>query len=210
MPSKGIDVFTWIGLRGWHVEYTVPKDGVTHDGFRAWKRHHLEVDTKNIDGFLGTKGPFAFIVKDDRDNVVLQKKNTISALDFDVDEGDMTTIPDMQSLVKENYVVTVFLSDIPTQNSADFCVVWFLRFGSRNRSASEEPYVLGDGDAQLVELDGRGCASWITSVRQTVCKLCASFAPRFGDELDEEYHGPTGQCQRYITRYRSDRWCLWP
>ena len=61
MPSKGIDVHTYIAVDGVEVSYEVPKKTITHNDHNL-SRDHLEVDKKDIGGFSMT-GRFTFTVK---------------------------------------------------------------------------------------------------------------------------------------------------
>jgi hypothetical protein len=70
MPSKGIQCYTYIGVDGVEVQYSVPKQDVTKRD-RGFAQDHLEVEKKNI-GALRMTGRFQFVVRKDGHEVTNQ------------------------------------------------------------------------------------------------------------------------------------------
>jgi hypothetical protein len=66
MVSKGIDVFTYVAsnLVNYKVNYSVPDNVITHTAQDNFQSHHLEIESKNIEGLANFVGRFAFEVVD--------------------------------------------------------------------------------------------------------------------------------------------------
>ena len=107
MVSKGVRVHSWISIQGWRVAFSVPKGGVTHGQIGTWEVDHLEVDSSNIEGWFNYTGAFSFTVLDPGGDVVLSKLNNINSMTGNLEGGDMTNIPNMQSMVRGDCIVTV-------------------------------------------------------------------------------------------------------
>ena len=62
MPSKGFQLYTFVGVSGCQVKYSVPNATLTRNEVDKFFSDHLEVDKKNISGPFNFVGKFSFDV----------------------------------------------------------------------------------------------------------------------------------------------------
>ncbi|OAA57400.1 phospholipase c [Niveomyces insectorum RCEF 264] len=98
MPSKGVEVYTYIAVPGCSIELSVPKKTVVRHDVRAFQNEDLEVDTKNIDSFFNKDGRFAFKVLRDGHTVTEQWVD-VNALTGNLGDGTMKKIADTRSVL---------------------------------------------------------------------------------------------------------------
>lgn len=103
MPSKGVQVYSWIANPGYTVRFAVPGTTISHTQMSSWSNDHIEVDSSKISGWTGT---FSFTVTDPNNAQVIRKANDISTWSGNLEGGDMTTLENMQSLVAPACIVT--------------------------------------------------------------------------------------------------------
>ncbi|KAK1757754.1 PLC-like phosphodiesterase [Echria macrotheca] len=105
MPSKGVQIFTYIGVPGVSIELSVPKQTVKVDQVNQFWSGSLEVDLRAITGFLNTKGRFTFKVF--RNGAQLTEQWVeVNALTGDASGGTMDTIANTPSIFAGDAVIT--------------------------------------------------------------------------------------------------------
>lgn len=106
MVSKGIRAYTWIGVPGCKVVYSVPKNTITREQEQTWSNDLLEVDSHNLPFNVWT-GPFTFTAYDPQGNEITTGKNMISSWDGNIEDGStFASLPQMASVVSPEIIVT--------------------------------------------------------------------------------------------------------
>lgn len=98
MPSKGIQVYTYIAADGCSIELSVPGQTVVRDQLHQFWNGDLEVESSKIDSFFDKTGRFVFKVLHEG-RLVTEQWVEVNALTGSVGEGTMTTIANTHSVV---------------------------------------------------------------------------------------------------------------
>lgn len=98
MPSKGVQVYTYIAAGGCSIELSVPGQTVVKDQLHQFWNGDLEVESSKIDSFFDKTGRFAFKVLHEG-RLVTEQWVEVNALTGSVGEGTMTTIANTHSVV---------------------------------------------------------------------------------------------------------------
>lgn len=109
MPSKGVQVYTYIGVPGVSIELSVPKQTNTinfNDGNRFWNGD-LEVDAANISSFFDKSGRFDFKVLRNG-GVVTEQWVTVNALTGNASGGTMDTIANTPSVFQGSDLIVTY------------------------------------------------------------------------------------------------------
>ncbi|EFX06649.1 phospholipase c [Grosmannia clavigera kw1407] len=102
MPSKGVQVYTYVAVPGISIGLSVPGQTVRRNELRVFHDENLEVDTKHIPGLLSTTGRFSFkVVRDDGGEVLTEQWIEVNALTGDAGRGTLHKISETQSVVHE-------------------------------------------------------------------------------------------------------------
>ncbi|KAF9429845.1 hypothetical protein BGZ94_009241 [Podila epigama] len=105
MPSKGIDVYSYISVPGYQVEFTVPGSRVIHTSADNFTAKHLEVDSSNVPGRFHYIGRFKWRILF-KGEVVDSAYNDINSLTGKVVAGNMTSTVEFLPIVTEDAIVT--------------------------------------------------------------------------------------------------------
>lgn len=105
MPSKGVQVYTYIAVPGCTVELSVPGQNLVKQALNVFSSDDLEVDTAHIDSFFDKVGRFTFTVKHNGSQLTEQWVE-VNALTGHVGKGSMTTIAETPSIVSDNIIVS--------------------------------------------------------------------------------------------------------
>lgn len=97
MPSKGVQVFTYIAAPGCVVELSVPGLTVVKHELHQFWNGDLEVDSGNIDSFFNKTGRFTFKVLHDG-KLVTEQWMAVNAITGSANEGTMVSIADTHSV----------------------------------------------------------------------------------------------------------------
>ncbi|KAF9388023.1 hypothetical protein BGX21_000410 [Mortierella sp. AD011] len=103
MPSKGIDIYTYISVEGYEVDFTVPEDSVHNTSADNFTPKHLEVESSKIPG-LRNIGRFEWRVTYKGD-IVARAYNDISANTGSVVGGTMTATVDFLPVSTQNAII---------------------------------------------------------------------------------------------------------
>ncbi|KKY35359.1 putative phospholipase c [Diaporthe ampelina] len=98
MPSKGVQVYTYIAVPGCIIELSVPGQTVVKDQLHQFWNGDLEVESSRIDSFFDKTGRFVFKVLHEG-RLVTEQWVEVNALTGSVGEGTMTTISNTHSVV---------------------------------------------------------------------------------------------------------------
>lgn len=109
MPSKGIQLYTFIGIDKCQVSYTVPGFSVLREQPGTYN-DHLEVDKAQIQGLFNFIGRFQFNVKVNGKVITLQYVD-INSLTGNMESGTMKSNVDQRSIVTNELIVTYGLYD---------------------------------------------------------------------------------------------------
>ncbi len=105
MPSKGIQIYSYIGVRGCEIEFSVPGQTLTRNQFRVFSDDHLEVDKDKIKkGPFNFWGTFSFTVKRNG-NQISQESVEINALTGNLGGGSMKSMANQGSLVTNDVII---------------------------------------------------------------------------------------------------------
>ncbi|KAF9351282.1 hypothetical protein BGX26_010672 [Mortierella sp. AD094] len=104
MPSKGIDVYTYISVEGYEVEFTVPEDSVHHTSADNFTSKHLEMESSKIPGLVNI-GRFEWRATYNGETVA-SAYNDISANTGSVEGGTMTATVDFLPITTQNAIIT--------------------------------------------------------------------------------------------------------
>nr|CDP22854.1 Putative phosphatidylinositol-specific phospholipase C [Podospora anserina S mat+] len=104
MPSKGVQVFTYIGVPDISIELSVPKQTITRRDQGFWSGT-LEVEARNIDSFFNKKGRFTFKVFH-RGNQITEQWIDVNALTGNASGGTMESIAETPSIFHDNFIIS--------------------------------------------------------------------------------------------------------
>jgi len=62
MPSKGVQIYSYIAVPGAQIELSVPGQTITRDEQRVFHQDRLEIDKRNLQGTFNFTGTFQFRV----------------------------------------------------------------------------------------------------------------------------------------------------
>jgi hypothetical protein len=105
MPSKGVQVYTFISVPGCQVEYSVPGSNLVRNEVDQWSNDHLEVDKEKIHGPFNFTGRFAFKVTEN-DAEVTSQWCDINTMTGNLEQSTMKAMRDQKSIIRDNLIVT--------------------------------------------------------------------------------------------------------
>lgn len=62
MPSKGVQIHSYLAVPNAQIEFSVPGQTINHDEQRVFHQDRLEIDKRNIQGTFNFTGTFQFRV----------------------------------------------------------------------------------------------------------------------------------------------------
>jgi hypothetical protein len=104
MPSKGVQVYTYIAVQGCTVELSVPQQTVVKQALNVFSSDDLEVDAANISSFFDKDGRFTFNVSHNGTQLTEQWVE-VNALTGLVSDGTMTTIAQTPSILSNGILI---------------------------------------------------------------------------------------------------------
>lgn len=109
MPSKGIMVYSFVGdVPDCTVSFSVPaQTEVVRGPDHNFTEHHLEIESSNLPGLFHFTGRFQWSVSH-QGRVLATRYNDINALTGNIEQGDMKSIKETQSLTfpEDNIIIT--------------------------------------------------------------------------------------------------------
>ncbi|KAF2437124.1 PLC-like phosphodiesterase [Tothia fuscella] len=105
MPSKGLQIYTFIGIPNCEVEYTVPGRTLIRKDVDHWFNDHLEVDKKNIKDHFNFTERFTLQVRSNNNKITSQWCD-INTLTGNVEQSTMKAMRDQRSIIKSDLIVT--------------------------------------------------------------------------------------------------------
>ncbi len=105
MPSKGVDYYSYIALPSTSVRFSGPKVGSTTAAANNFTKSHLEIESGNLPVWTFT-GTFQWDVVRDGSKAICTRKQEISSITGNLDDGDFTNMMNTAADVGSDYVVT--------------------------------------------------------------------------------------------------------
>ncbi|KAF2402903.1 hypothetical protein EJ06DRAFT_527880 [Trichodelitschia bisporula] len=151
MPTKGVQIYTFISLPGASVEYTVPGSSLSRSQLGEWTNDHLEVDKSHIRNPFEFAGRFLFRVLF-RNNTVTTQYVDINTLIGNIERGTMARMADQRAVITPDLVVSFGFYDagpgIAGLPKADQCWVtvtpnragWMSRLAPLGSDAERKPF----------------------------------------------------------------------
>lgn len=126
MPSKGVQVYSYIGAPNCQIEFSVPGTTLVKNELRRYSSDHLEVDKDNIKGAFTLSGTFAFkVLQDGRE--ITQQSVDINTMTGNLGSSTMSAMANQISIVTEDLTVSYGFYDagpgIAGLPSSDQCYV---------------------------------------------------------------------------------------
>jgi hypothetical protein len=112
MPSKGLQCYSYIGVRDCQIEFTAPNVSVRKEEFQVFGSDHVEVDKKNIKGAFNFSGAFGFKVFHNGNEITSQSIN-INVVTGNIEGGTLNTMQDQTSVINGDLTVTYGFYDAP-------------------------------------------------------------------------------------------------
>jgi len=107
MPSKGVDVYSYISLPGYIVEFSAPQVIITNTSADNFTHNHLEVESHNIPGKWNFDGRFGFrVLRTDTGAVLANEYNVINTMSGNMTAGNMMMISATKSIITNDVVIT--------------------------------------------------------------------------------------------------------
>jgi len=113
MPSKGVQVYSYISVPGCQVQFSVPASSITKTALTTWTSDHLEVDKKNISGLFDYTGRFSFTVSRNGAQLTTQYVE-VNTLTGDLEDGTMKDMATTPSIVTSDVIITYGFYDAGT------------------------------------------------------------------------------------------------
>ncbi|KAK3329954.1 PLC-like phosphodiesterase [Apodospora peruviana] len=107
MPSKGVQVFTYIGVAGVSIELSVPKQTEVRNQVNQFWNGNFEVDAKNIDSFFNKTGRFTFKVKQNG-NLITEQWIDVNAITGNASGGTMDSIASTPAVITGNGIIVTY------------------------------------------------------------------------------------------------------
>jgi hypothetical protein len=105
MPSKGIQLYTFISAHGCQVEYSVPGSNIVRNEIDQWHSDHLEVDKAKLNGPFNFTGRFTFKVTENNAEITSQWCD-INTMTGNLEQSTMKAMRDQRSIIRDNLIVT--------------------------------------------------------------------------------------------------------
>lgn len=105
MPSKGIQIYSYIAVSGCQIEFNVPGGNLVKNQLRTFSDDHLEVDKAHISGFFDFTGTFSFRVTENGNQIANESAN-INVLTGNIEAGTMKTMENQTSVVTNDLIVS--------------------------------------------------------------------------------------------------------
>jgi hypothetical protein len=105
MPSKGVQVYSYIAVPGCQIEYSVPGSNLVKNELRQFSNDHLEIDKSNIKGVFNFKGTFSFRVSENG-NQIASESVDINVLTGVLEGGTLKSMENQLSIVTNEVIVT--------------------------------------------------------------------------------------------------------
>ncbi|KAF2086916.1 hypothetical protein K490DRAFT_74115 [Saccharata proteae CBS 121410] len=106
MPSKGIDVYSFVAVPGYRIEFSVPGTAITHDSNHNFTTSHLEVESGAIPGRTHFVGRFSWRALNEDGVEVASGFNDVNALTGNLAAGNMQATAHQFSIVSDEVVVS--------------------------------------------------------------------------------------------------------
>lgn len=151
MPSKGIQVYSYIAVEGCQIEYHVPGSSLTRNELRKFHNDHLEVDKEFIKGAFSFTGTFSFRVTHNG-NAIAQNSVDINVLTGVLGGGTMKSMEDQLSVVTPAVIVTYGYYDsgpgvagLPKSEQCWVCVspnysTWMGQLAPQGSPTADKPF----------------------------------------------------------------------
>lgn len=117
MPSKGVQVYTYINSDGCEVEYEVPGQKLVRPEQRQFTTDRLEVDKRQL-GLLDVTGRFSFLVRRHGQEITRQWCD-INTLTGTPDGGTLKAIADQRSIILDDLIVSYGFYDAGSGHTAN-------------------------------------------------------------------------------------------
>ncbi|KAI9926291.1 hypothetical protein ASPWEDRAFT_45640, partial [Aspergillus wentii DTO 134E9] len=105
MPSKGVSVYTYVGVAGYSVSFSVPEQQALRDARHNFTRDRLEVDSSKINGQGNFTGRFEWTVFRYGERIA-DAYNDINSSTGKVEGGTMIATKDFHPIVTEDAIIT--------------------------------------------------------------------------------------------------------
>ena len=110
MPSKGVELYSYIAVPGCEIEFQVPKTTIIKRDLHQLQKDHLEIDKKNLGGAFNFKGRFSFKVSRDGSEITTQWVD-VNVLTGNLENGTMKEMEQTPSVITNDLVVTYSFYD---------------------------------------------------------------------------------------------------
>lgn len=111
MPSKGIDVYSYISVPGYTVTFSVPEASLKQTQDQKFSRHRLDVDSSNIPGIRNYVGRFEWAVHSAAGAIVASRYNNINSLTGGIESGTMLSTQEFAPIVTDEVIITYCFYD---------------------------------------------------------------------------------------------------
>jgi hypothetical protein len=105
MPSKGIEVYSYITIPTYTVRFDVPGGNVVRNGADNFTSAHLEVESKDIPGLQNFTGRFSFEVFNGEVLVTSQWVD-INSFTGKLEKGTMLSSEDQKSIIADDSIIS--------------------------------------------------------------------------------------------------------
>ncbi|EPE29526.1 PLC-like phosphodiesterase [Glarea lozoyensis ATCC 20868] len=112
MPSKGVQCYSYVGVPGCAIEFSVPGSVIRKDGLRQFGNDHLEVDKRHINGTFKFSGTFSFKVSQNG-NQIAHQQIEINTMTGNIEGGTLNQMGNTQSIIAGDVIITYGFYDAP-------------------------------------------------------------------------------------------------
>ncbi|KAK4167185.1 PLC-like phosphodiesterase [Cladorrhinum sp. PSN259] len=105
MPSKGVQIYTYIAVEGCSIELSVPKRTINVNELNRFWTGSMEVESRNIDSFFNKKGRFTFKVFR-HGNLITEQWVDVNAITGNASGGTMESIAETPSIFHDNLIIS--------------------------------------------------------------------------------------------------------
>ncbi|OKL60497.1 hypothetical protein UA08_04333 [Talaromyces atroroseus] len=105
MPKKGISVYSYIGVPGYEIGFSVPQEQCLHDSTHNFTCRDLEVDSAHISGLENFTGRLQWTVFR-YGEVVATQYNDVNSVTGKIEAGTMVSTQDFHPIFTEDAIIT--------------------------------------------------------------------------------------------------------
>jgi hypothetical protein len=113
MPSKGVQCFSYIGVAGCQIEFSVPGNIVSKNQLQNFGNDHLEIDKEHIKGPFKFNGTFSFKITQNGNQIAFESID-VNVVTGNLERGNLKSMANQTSVITNEAIVNYGFYDAGT------------------------------------------------------------------------------------------------